>query len=105
MRKRFTKSARPFARPVSPVRANRTICRKRPIKAAESYGWVVNDWEGWEAYNFAIDSGAFTEEELNAEIVRGLSSEEMARALAFIFRNYDFREWEERDNDEYDDEE
>ena len=102
MRKRFTRSPKTSLRS---VRANRNIGRKRPIRAAESYGWVVNDWEGWDAYNFAIDSGAFTEEELNAAIVQTLGSEQIADALAFIFRNYEFRDWEERGNDEYDDEE
>lgn len=102
MRKRFTKSANRFARPVSPVRANRTIGRKRPIKAAESYGWVVNEDEAWDAYEFACDY--FGKENLDDQIVGCLSVDELAKCLAFLFRMNDFREWEERDNDEYDEE-
>ena len=98
MKKRFTRTARHTA----PVRANRTIGRKRPIRAAESYGWVVDENEAWEAYEFACDY--FGKEELDDQIVSSLSVDELASSLAFIFRMNDFREWEERDNDEYDEE-
>lgn len=76
---------------------------KRPIKAAESYGWVVDDWEAQEAYDFAIESGWWDEASLNADIVRAISQEELAACLAFIFRNNDFQEWNERNNDEDED--
>ena len=74
------------------------------ITAAESYGWVVNDWEAHEAYEFACEY--FGEEDLNKQIVDCMSSEELAACLAFIFRMNDFREWEDRDkeDDEEDDE-
>lgn len=100
MRKRFTKFPKASLRS---VRANRNIGRKRPIRAAESYGWVVDENEAWEAYEFACDY--FGKEELDDQIVSSLSVDELASSLAFIFRMNDFREWEERDNDEYDDEE
>lgn len=75
--------------------------RKRPIKAAESYGWVVDEDEAWDAYEFAINSGWWTEEQLDSDIVRTLSVDELASSLAYIFRMNDFREWESRfDEDE-----
>ena len=74
---------------------------KRRFDEAESYGWVVNDWEAREAYDFACDY--FGEEELNSQIVRCLGSEELAACLAYIFRMNEFDEWENRDNeDEFD---
>lgn len=76
---------------------------KRPIKAAESYGWVVEDWEAQEAYDFAIESGWWDEASLNADIVRAISQEELAACLAFIFRNNDFQEWNDRNDDEDED--
>ena len=80
--------------------------KQMPIKAAESYGWVVNDWEAQDAYEFACEY--FGEEDLNKQIVGCMSSEELAACLAFLFRMNDFREWEERDkeaDEEGDDEE
>ena len=78
----------------------------KAVTAAESYGWVVNDWEVHEAYEFACEY--FGEEDLNSQIVGCMSSEELAACLAFLFRMNDFREWEERDkedDEEGDDEE
>jgi hypothetical protein len=65
---------------------------------AESYGWVVDDSDAWDAYEFACDY--FGEDELNKQIVGSMSSEELAACLAFIFRMNDFRAWEERNEDE-----
>ena len=77
--------------------------RKRPIKAAESYGWVVEDWEAWDAYEFAIDSGYWDEATLNADIVQTLGTDELASSLAYIFRMNDFRQWKGEDEDEDED--
>ena len=77
--------------------------RKRPIKAAESYGWVVEDWEAWDAYEFAIDSGYWDEVTLNADIVQTLGTDELASSLAYIFRMNDFRQWKGEDEDEDED--
>lgn len=89
------------------IKANRSIRSKsrsrRPVKAAESYGWVVEDWEAQEAYGFAIDSGWWDEESLNADIVKAISSEELAACLAFIFRVNDFQAWDERNEEDEDD--
>lgn len=75
---------------------------KRIFNEAESYGWVVNDLEAREAYDFACDY--FGKEELDSQIVRCLGSEELAKCLAFIFRMNEFDEWENRnaDEDEFD---
>lgn len=74
---------------------------KRRFDEAESYGWVVNDWEATEAYDFACDY--FGKEELDSQIVRCLGDEELAKCLAFIFRMNEFDEWENRDTeDEFD---
>lgn len=66
---------------------------RRRIMAAESYGWVVESYEANEAYNLAAEY--FGEEDLNAQIVQSLGSDELAACLAFIFRMNDFREWDE----------
>ena len=83
------------------VQASSRIGRKRPINAAESYGWVVDEDEAWDAYEFAINSGLWTEEQLDSDIVRTLSVDDLASSLAYIFRMNDFREWQSRfDEDE-----
>ena len=86
------------------VKSNRKINR-RAIKAAESYGWEVDSSEAWEAYEFACDY--FGKENLDDQIVSGLSTDELAESLVYIFRMNDFREWDERNggSDEDEDEE
>ena len=64
------------------------------LKEAESFGWVVDSSEAQEAYNMAVEH--MGEEEINKAIVRSLGNETLAQCLAFIFRNYDFREWDNR---------
>lgn len=84
------------------IKSNRRINKRRPVKAAESYGWELDSSEAWEAYEFACDY--FGKENLDDQIVSGLSTDELAEALVYIFRMNDFREWEERNGgeDEYD---
>ena len=86
---------RPYRAVKCSIRAN-----KRTIRAAESYGWEVNDREAWDAYEFACDY--FGKDNLNEEIVSTLGNEELAASLAFIFRNNDFREWDERNSEDED---
>jgi len=78
--------------------ASKSMNRKKSINAAESYGWVVDENEAWEAYEFACDY--FGKEELDDQIVSSLSVDELASSLAFIFRMNDFREWEERNEED-----
>lgn len=66
------------------------------LNEGESYGWVVDDSEAYDAYDFAIDSGWWTKEQLNQDIVDCISSNELAECLAFIFRNADFEDWQNR---------
>lgn len=67
---------------------------KRIIKEAESGGWIVDSSEAQEAYNLAVQE--MGEETINSAIVRSLGDEALAQCLAYIFRQYDFREWESR---------
>ena len=80
------------------IKANKKSAKRRPVKAAESYGWVVDENEAWEAYEFACDY--FGKENLDDQIVSSLSVDELASSLAFIFRMNDFREWEERNEED-----
>lgn len=72
-----------------------TKASRRSITAAESYGWEVPDDRAQEAYDFAIESGWWDEASLNEDIVRAISSDELAACLAFIFRNNDFQPWDD----------
>ncbi len=75
--------------------------KNRKLREAESYGWVVEDWEAREAYDFACDY--FGEDDLNAQIVGTLSNEELASSLAFLFRMNEFDEWENRNSEDDED--
>jgi hypothetical protein len=66
----------------------------RIIKEAENGGWVVDSSEAQEAYNLAVQE--MGEETINSAIVRCLGDETLAQCLAYIFRQYDFREWQSR---------
>lgn len=62
------------------------------LKEAENGGWVVDSSEAQEAYNLAAQE--MGEETINAAIVRSLGDETLAQCLAYIFRQYDFRQWQ-----------
>ena len=66
----------------------------RIFKEAENGGWVVDSSEAQEAYNLAVQE--IGEETINSVIVRCLCDETLAQCLAYIFRQYDFREWQSR---------
>lgn len=82
---------------------------KKPVTAAESYGWELDSADAWEAYEFACEY--FGKENLDDQIVSGLSTDELAESLVYIFRMNDFNEWyeqnggddeeDEKDYDEY----
>lgn len=76
---------------------------KKPVTAAESYGWVVESWEAQEAYDMACEY--FGKENLDDQIVTSLGNDELAECLAFIFRMNDFREWDERNGGDDDEKE
>lgn len=67
---------------------------KNELNEAEDGGWVVETSEAQEAYNLAVQE--MGEETINAAIVRSLGDETLAKCLAYIFRQYDFREWSDR---------
>ena len=64
------------------------------LKEAENGGWIIDSSEAQEAYNMAVNS--MGEEEINRAIVRCLGDETLSQCLAYIFRQYDFREWSNR---------
>lgn len=66
----------------------------RILKEAEDGGWVVDSSEAQEAYDLAAQE--MGEETINSAIVRCLGNETLAQCLAYIFRQYDFREWQSR---------
>jgi 16S rRNA C967 or C1407 C5-methylase (RsmB/RsmF family) len=70
---------------------------KRVINEAESEGWRVESTEAQDAYNFAVNY--FGEEALNSAIVGCLGDETLAQCLAYIFRQYDFKEWKSKYED------
>ena len=70
----------------------------RILKEAENGGWVVDTTEAQEAYNLAVQE--MGEETINSAIVRSLGDATLAQCLAYIFRQYDFRQWQSRFEDE-----
>jgi hypothetical protein len=67
---------------------------KKVLKEAENGGWVVDSSEAQEAYNLAVQE--MGEETINSAIVRCLGDETLAQCLAYIFRQYDFRQWKSK---------
>ena len=67
--------------------------RNTIVKEANSYGWVVEDYDAYEAYQFACDN--FGKEYVDDQIIDTLSTEELASSLAYLFRMWDFEDWNE----------
>lgn len=66
---------------------------RRALNEAESYGWTVETDEAEKAYDyFAQEVG---NEEANAAIVRAMGERTLAEILAYLFRMYDLRGWNE----------
>jgi len=75
------------------------------INEANSYGWEVPENMAREAYEFACDR--MGKEFVDDQIVDGLSMYELASSLAYLFRIWNFEEWDEyleNEDDEYIDE-
>ena len=66
------------------------------LKEAENGGWVVDSTEARDAY--ALAARGMGKGTIYSAIIRSLSDEQLAQCLAYIFRMYDFREWEEYQN-------
>lgn len=67
---------------------------KRVLKEADSYGWIVDDSEADEAYEFFCNEVG--EDEANRAIVRAMGSTPKAEILAYLFRMYDLKNWKSR---------
>ena len=67
--------------------------RNRKLKEAESYGWIVETNQVWEAYDLACEY--YGQETVDRAIVDTLSDDELASSLAYLFRMWEFREWDE----------
>lgn len=82
--------------------ANRPTMRanasRRRLNCGESYGWVVDASEAQEAYDFACE--AIGKDIVDSDIVGTLSYDELSDALAYLFRMWDFEEWEAYKNGE-----
>ena len=68
------------------------------LNEGESGGWYVDSSEAQEAYNMFVN--AIGKEEADAAIVRALGDNALADVLAYLFRMYDFREWDNRDEED-----
>lgn len=66
----------------------------RVVNEAENGGWIVDDNDVQEAYDMAVKH--MEKEVIDAAIVRCLGDEALAQCLAYVFRMYDFSEWENR---------
>lgn len=66
------------------------------VMEAVNGGWEVEDNEAEAAYNLAVEK--LGKEVINDAIVRAMPNHTLAELLAYIFRMYDFREWDEYKN-------
>ena len=71
---------------------------RRRLNCGESYGWVVDASEAQEAYDFACE--VIGKDTVDSDIVGTLSYDELSDALAYLFRMWDFTEWEAYKNGE-----
>ena len=62
------------------------------VMEATNGGWSVDESEAEEAYNFAVNE--MGKETIDSAIIRAMPNHVLAEILAYIFRMYDFREWE-----------
>lgn len=72
--------------------ANLTNMIREAVVEAVNGGWVVDDNEAREAYEFAANT--LGKETIDSAIIRAIPDNTLAEILAYIFRMYDFREWE-----------
>ena len=68
-------------------------CVKKVLNEANSYGWKVDTSEATLAYEYMAQE--IGNEELNAAIVRAMGDEPLSQIMAYLFRMYDMRGWEE----------
>ncbi len=66
------------------------------VMEAVNGGWEVEDNEAEAAYNLAVKN--LGKEVIDNAIIRAMPNHTLAELLAYIFRMYDFREWDEYKN-------
>lgn len=80
---------------------SRTL-NKRNLREGESYGWVVENDQAWDALDMFIE--VYGAEYTLDALARAMGTEELANNLAYIFRMHDFREfYGDEEDDDYDD--
>lgn len=67
---------------------------RRILSETENGGWVVETDEAEKAYDFFVQEMGGNEEADRA-IVRAMSNETLSQILAYLFRMYNLRGWEE----------
>ena len=72
---------------------------KRVVKEGESSGWTVDSSEAWDAYDMACDY--FGKDYIADQIASYIGTETLSEALAYIFRQHDFSQWKNRDDEEF----
>ena len=77
---------------------------KRRFNEAVNGGWEVDEREVFDAYYLACEK--LGKEYVDDQIVDTLSDDELASSLAYLFRMWEFREWDEwherKEDDEFD---
>ncbi len=70
---------------------------RQSINEAVNGGWEVETNEAQEAYNLAVN--VLGKETIDDAIIRAMGDTQLAEILAYVFRMYDFTEWEEYKNE------
>lgn len=70
---------------------------RQTINEAVNGGWEVETSEAQEAYNLAVN--ILGKETIDDAIIRAMGDTQLAEILAYVFRMYDFTEWEEYKNE------
>ena len=65
---------------------------KKVLNEAINGGWEVETDEARDAYDFAVEK--MGKETIDNAIIMALSDDALAQCLAYIFRMYEFREWD-----------
>lgn len=66
------------------------------VMEAVNGGWEVDENEAETTYNLTVEK--LGKEVIDNAIIRAMSNRTLAELLAYIFRMYDFREWDEYKN-------
>ena len=64
---------------------------RRMLNEAENGGWVVENDEAWDAYEYACQE--LGREEMADSLAAAMGSSQLAEIMAYIFRMHDLEEW------------